>query len=170
MRPMVLQYERDEETRNMNGQFMIGESLLAAPVVEQGANRKMVYLPEGTWYDYWSGERLEGGQYVIRKAALEECPLFVKAGGIIPHYPEMDHVSAAKDKELILRVYPGEGEYFHYQDNGEDFAYRDGAYNLYRIVWKEGQVSVSLAHQGYAAVYEKILVQCGEEVREVEIS
>lgn len=166
MRPMVLQYEKDPETRNMNGQFMVGESLLAAPVVEQGATRKMVYLPEGEWYDYWSGEKLEGGQYVIRRAALNECPLFVKAGSIIPCYPEMDHVSGEKDRELILKVYPGEGEYFHYQDNGEDFAYREGEYNLYHVAWKDGKVSVTLEHQGYAPAYEKILVQCGEDVWE----
>lgn len=166
MRPMVMQFEKDEETRNMNGQFMIGESLLAAPVVEQGATRKMVYLPEGEWYDYWSGEKLEGGRYVIRKAALDESPLFVRAGSIIPCYPEMDHVSGEKDRELILKVYPGEGEYFHYQDNGEDFAYRDGEYNLYHVTWKDGKVSVKLEHQGYAPVYEKILVQCGEDVWE----
>lgn len=166
MRPMVLQYEKDPETRNMNGQFMVGESLLAAPVVEQGATRKMVYLPEGGWYDYWSGEKLEGGRYVIRRAALDECPLFVKAGSIIPCYPEMDHVSGEKDRELIFKVYPGEGEYFHYQDNGEDFAYREGEYNLYHVVWKDGRTAVTLTHQGYAPVYEKILVQCGEDVWE----
>lgn len=160
MRPMVLEYEKDPETRHMNGQFMLGESMLAAPVVEQGATRKMVYLPEGEWYDYWSGEKLEGGRYIIRKAALDECPLFVKAGAVIPHYPEMDHVSEEKDKMLILRVYPGEGEYLHYQDNGEDFAYREGEYNLYRIIWKDGQVSIESEHQGYAPVYEKIIVQC----------
>ena len=166
MRPMVLQYEKDPETRNMNGQCMIGDSLLAAPVVEQGATRKMVYLPAGDWYDYWTNEKLAGGRYVIREAALDECPLFVRAGAVLPHYPEMDHVSKEKDRKLILRVYPGEGEcrYLHYQDNGEDFAYREGEYNLYRVVRRDGQVSVKLDHRGYAPVYEKITVQCGEDI------
>lgn len=164
MRPMVFQYEEDPETRNMNGQFMVGDSLLAAPVVEQGATRKMVYLPKGQWYDYWTGEKLDGGRYVIREAALNECPLFVREGAILPHYPEMSHVSEEKDKALILRVYPGEGEYLHYQDNGEDFSYREGAYNLYRIVWKDGQASVHLEHRGYRTVYKKITVQCGDDV------
>ena len=81
----------------------------------------------------------------------------------------MEHVSDKKDKELILRVYPREGEYYHYQDNGEDFAYREGEYNLYRIIWKEGQVSVNLVHQGYHKVYEKIMVQIGEKLQEVKI-
>ena len=173
MRPMVLQYENEEETRNMNGQFMIGDDLLAAPVVEQGANRKMVYLPKGVWYDYWSGEKLEGGRYVIREAALDEMPLFVRAGAVLPHYPEMDHVSSEKDKALILRVYPGENgivrEYFHYQDNGEDFAYRDGEYNLYRVAREDGEVSVTLVHNGYVPVYEKVVVECGGEVKEAKI-
>ena len=154
----------------MNGQFMVGESLLAAPVVEQGATKKMVYLPEGDWYDYWSGEKLEGGRYVIRRAALDECPLFVKAGSVIPCYPEMDHISGEKDRELILKVYPGGGEYFHYQDNGEDFACRDGEYNLYHVVWKDGKVSITLKHHGYEHVYGKVLVQYGEELWEAEIN
>lgn len=176
MRPMVLEYEKDSETRNMNGQFLIGESILAAPVLEQGATRKLVYLPEGEWYDYWTGERIEGakgqksGCYIVRKAALDELPLFVKAGSILPHYPAMDHVSGEKDRELILRVFPGEGEYLHYQDNGEDFAYRKGAYNLYHVAWKDGKVSVTLQHRGYEPVYEKITVQCGETEEEVELN
>ena len=106
---------------------------------------------------------------MIRRAALDECPVFVKAGSVIPCYPEMDHISGEKDRELILKVYPGGGEYFHYQDNGEDFAYREGEYNLYHVVWKDGRAAVTLTHQGYAPVYEKVLVQCGEDVREAEI-
>ena len=162
MRPMVLQYERDEETRNLNGQFMLGDDLLAAPVVEQGAVRKMVYLPKGTWYDYWSGEKLTGGQYVVRKAALDEMPLFVRAGAVLPHYPEMDHVSPEKDRELILRLYPEEDgsvrDYLHYQDNGEDFAYRDGAYNLYRAAYRDGEVCVTMEYRGYEPVYKDIQI------------
>lgn len=78
-------------------------------------------------------------------------------------------MSKEKDKELILRVYPGEGEYLHYQDNGEDFAYREGAYNLYHVVWKDAKAVVTLTHRGYAPVYEKVLVRCGEDVWEAEI-
>ena len=55
MRPLVLHYPKDPETYNLNGEFLVGENLLVAPVLEQGATKKMVYLPEGEWYDYWTG-------------------------------------------------------------------------------------------------------------------
>lgn len=74
MRPLVLEYEKDINTHNMNDEFMIGSQLLAAPVVEQGATKRMVYLPAGEWVDYWTKEHIAGGQYIIRDAPLDTCP------------------------------------------------------------------------------------------------
>lgn len=160
MRPLVLQYEKDEQVKNLNGEFMIGDSLLVAPVTEQGMTKKLVYLPEGEWYDYWTGRKYTGGQYRIFSAALDECPLFVKAGSILPKYPPRLSVSGDKDNELILEVYPGHAQYTHYQDNGEDFAYRQGGYNLYHFRWENGKLSAKLLHQGYAPVYKTVTVRC----------
>lgn len=167
MRPLVLQYENDAETHNMNGEFMVGDSLLIAPVVEQGATQKMVYLPEGKWYDYWSGELLEGKRYIIRPAALDVCPVYVKAGTILPKYKSGLTTSQGMDKNLILEVYPEEGRYLHYQDNGEDFAYRGGSYNLYEITFADSRLSVKLLHNGYEEKYEKITVRCGKSEKTV---
>ena len=149
MRPLVLEYQEDENVRNRNDEFMLGDRMLISPVVEQGAGEKLVYLPEGVWYDYWTGEALTGGQSYIRKAPLAVCPVFVKAGAVIPKYPVRDHVGKEKDELLILEAYPGEGVYTHYQDNGEDFAYRRGAYNEYRLSNHDGQVAIEKIHEGY---------------------
>ena len=149
MRPLVLEYQEDENVRNRNDEFMLGDRMLISPVVEQGAGEKLVYLPEGVWYDYWTGEALTGGQSYIRKAPLAVCPVFVKAGAVIPKYPVRDHVGKEKDELLILEAYPGEGVYTHYQDNGEDFAYRRGAYNEYRLSNHDGQAAIEKIHEGY---------------------
>lgn len=160
LHPLVLDYEKDENVKNLNGQFMLGDSILVAPVVEQGMRQKMVYLPEGNWYDFWTREKLEGNRYIIREAPLDVCPIYVKAGSILPMYAPKLSVSKEKDEELFLNVYPenGECEYIHYQDNGEDFAYLDGAYNLYHFKYSNGTISTEMLHQGYSEIYKHIQV------------
>ena len=159
MRPLVLEYEKDINTHNMNDEFMIGSQLLAAPVVEQGATKRMVYLPEGEWFDYWTKERIAGGQYIIRDAPLDTCPIYVKAGTILPKYPVEAYIGTKEQKKLILEVYAGDGEYGHYQDDGLDFAYEQGAYNLYCFSHTgNGELEEKLLHEGYPK-YEEIEIK-----------
>lgn len=160
MRPMVLNYEKDAETRNLNGQFMLGDNILAAPVTEQGMTQKLVYFPQGEWYDYWSGKKFSGGGYQICHAALDECPVYVKAGSILPKSLPRLSTAEKKDETLVLEIYPGNAEYTHYQDNGEDFGYQKGEYNLYQFRWEDGRLSMKLVHKGYPHVYRKILIRC----------
>lgn len=163
MRPLVLEYERDENVKNRNDEFMLGDRMLIAPVVEQGAREKMVYLPEGTWYDYWTGEKKEGKSFFVRTAPLDLCPIYVKAGAVIPKYPVRMHVGEDKDELLILEAYPGEGSCRHYQDNGEDFQYRQGAFNEYEIKNRNGQVEIEKLHEGYRG-YGRIEIRTGEMI------
>lgn len=150
MRPLVLHYEKDPETWNLNGQFLVGENLLVAPVLEQGATKKLVYLPEGVWYEFETKKPYQGGQYYIVDAPLDACPMFVKEGGMIPTYEPMQHTGERVYDTLRLLVYPGSGRYLHYQDNGTDFAYRDGEYNLYEFVSSEnGGVEKKMLHCSY---------------------
>jgi alpha-glucosidase len=150
MRPLVLHYEDDKETYNLNGEFLVGESLLIAPVTEQGATKKMVYLPEGIWYDYWTGERFTGKQYMVVDAPLDHCPLYVKGGSILPMYENVQYVGERPYEKLMLLVTPEAAEYEHFQDNGEDYAYREGAYNLYHFSWNEnGGLTQTFLHKGY---------------------
>lgn len=150
IRPLVLHYENDKNVRNLNDEFLVGEHLLVAPVVEQGSTKRMVYLPEGTWYDYWTHAEYQGTQYYIVDAPLDTCPIFVKAGTILPKAPAQMYVGEIEDPKLILEVYPGIGAYKHYQDNGEDFAYRDGEYNEY-LFNTDGtkDLKITKLHEGY---------------------
>ncbi len=169
VRPLVLHYEHDEEVKNMNGEFLLGEHLLVAPVVEQGVNRKLVYLPKGDWYDYWTGEKKAGGCYFIKEAPLDVCPIYVKAGSILPNFEPMQYVGEHEMDVLILDVYDGNGRYVHRQDNGEDFAYREGEYNEYEfVVLADGTLKIELVHHGYEKLYRKFIIRHRRKTQEFE--
>ncbi|WP_310605531.1 glycoside hydrolase family 31 protein [Anaerosporobacter sp.] len=171
VRPLIMHYEQDEIVKNMNEEFLVGESVLVAPVLDQGQMCKMVYLPEGTWYDYWTKEMIEGGRYILRDAPLDVCPIYVKAGAILPNYTEQSYVGEKKQDTLILDIYPGEGSYTHYQDNGEDFAYQEGAYNEYQVkIDKDNNCTVRLVQEGYDANYTSICINCLDHVVEFQVN
>lgn len=150
MRPLIYHYSHDSRTHNLNDQFMLGPQLLISPVVEQGAVKKMTYLPEGDWYDYWTKEKISGGQFIISDAPLETCPIYVKAGTILPKYPVRQSIGPNKDDQLILEIYPGHGAWQHYQDNGQDFSFQNGQYNLYQLTNTPGKdLQIQHLHHNY---------------------
>lgn len=149
MRPLVLHYPWDENVRNLNGEFLVGENLLVAPVLEQGVDKKMVYLPEGKWYDYWTGEITEGGKHIIKDAPIDVCPIYIKAGSIIPMYDSVNYVGEKPYDKLILLVAGENGEYVHFQDNGEDNEYLKGEYNLYEFKSEQSELVTTMLHEGY---------------------
>lgn len=174
MRPLVLHYEKDETAKTINSEFLVGENLLAAPVLNQGERMKMVYLPEGVWYDYRTGEKFVSGQqgcWILREAPLDTCPLFVKGGTILPVWPKQNYVGEKDtDAVLMLEVWPGEGSWEHFQDDGESFAYREGVYNRYYCEQTaDGRLTITCAHSGYEKKYEKVRVCCLGEISEGRI-
>ncbi len=146
--------------------------MLAAPVVNPGETKKMVYLPEGIWYDYLTGEKHEGSKWIIKEAPLDTCPVFVKAGTILPVWPKQAYVGEKDtDDTLELEVFPGNGEYDHIQDDGESFAYREGVYNQYHITATEsGAVTVKLVHAGYPKAYSKVRIHCNGITKCVDLT
>lgn len=150
MRPLVLHYAHNPHTHDLNDEFLVGEELLAAPVVEQGKRMKMVYLPQGGWIDLWTGERQEGGRYILREAPLDVCPLYIKENSILPLYPAgRTHVEEQPEPELTLTLWGERGSYRHYQDAGQGLDYRAGAYNLYQFAWEDDRLTISLEHAGF---------------------
>lgn len=163
LRPLVLHYEKDPFTWECNDEYLVGDSLLVAPVTDQGARARVVYLPEGIWVDYWTGERISGGKNILRDAPLDVCPLYVKAGSLLPTWPAMNSVPETGSSQLILEYYPSTEQngcvphYLHYQDNGTDFAYEQGEYNLYDFsVDEKGSLNYEMEHHGYAGEYQQI--------------
>ncbi len=163
MRPLVLDYPFDRECRERNDQFLIGENILVAPVLEQGASKRLVYLPKGEWFCYHSKKRYSGEAHYIVDAPLEICPIFIREGSILPKYPVYSSVGEKKDEMLILEIYGKEAEYFHYQDNGRDYRYERGEYNLYHFRWQDGRLATELLHEGYPKYKEIQLVKFSEK-------
>ena len=156
MRPLVLHYQEDKLVRELNDEFMVGKYMLIAPIVEQGKSYRSVYLPEGRWIDYWTGKELQGKQVILKEAPIDVCPIYINANGMIPMYEVMQYVGERKVERLKLNIYSEDAEYIHYQDNGIDYAYEQGEYNIYKFVIENNQFKVSLIHKGYQSVYKVI--------------
>ena len=160
MRPLVLMYPEDKEVRDMNDEFMVGPNFLVAPVVTQGTTKRLVYLPEGEWYDYWTKERFAGGQWIIKEAPLDVCPIYVKAGAVIPVMEDCDYIPEKTADTLQLEVYDGIGKWTTYLDNGTDFDYREGKCNQYDITQTaNGDIEVQFAGGSYEHPYKRVIVR-----------
>ena len=102
-----LEYPEDEEAMNAEEQFFFGRELLVAPVVEEGAHAKRVYLPKGEWILFDNpNTRFNGGRWIDLPLTLETIPLFMKAGSIIPMMPVMQYIHERDNYTIILRVFP----------------------------------------------------------------
>ncbi len=120
-RAMPFVYPHDVATYSMDDQYLFGDALLVAPVMDEGVARRTVYLPPGVWYDFWTGQMHQGGQTLNVHAPLEMLPLFVRGGAVISLWPVQQYVGEKNLEELELRVYPAAGEHHSllYEDNGE---------------------------------------------------
>lgn len=163
MRPLFIHYMDDEKTYELNDEFLWGENILVAPILEQGKTFRGVYLPKGSWYDYFTGEKIEGGRVVLKDAPIDICPIYIKEGSIIPTFNEMSYVGQNGFDELVLEVYRGNGTYVHYEDDKETFNYKEGEHNLYKIeqVVEDGKIIINfnIQHKGYNDGYKKIKVK-----------
>ena len=151
LRPLLYDYPNDPKTYALHDQVMLGASLMAAPVYRPGVEYRAVYLPEGVWYDWWSGDRHQGNTSILTHAPLERMPLYVKAGAIIPMQPVMQFVDERPIEQIHLKVWSGEGEFTLYEDDGESFEYRSGAWasTTYRVRTVEQETIVEVeARQG----------------------
>jgi len=149
MRPLVLHYEDDENTFNLNDEYLVGENILVAPVVDPGVTKRMVYLPVGTWVNYWNGARFTGGQHILVDAPIDTMPIFIKEGSIIPMYEPVQYVGEKPFDTLELLVTGDSCFGYHYQDNGEDFEYLQGQYNLYSFTYENEKLETELLYEGY---------------------
>ena len=135
-RPLLLNYQHDANTLNLDDQFMIGDDLLVAPVLKRDITSRMVYLPQGTWIDYWTGKRIAGGAMIRVDAPLETVPMFVRAGAIIPMGPEMNFVGEKPADPMTFIIYPdenGQASTALYEDDGVSPAYKRGVFRRTRL-------------------------------------
>ena len=103
------------------------------------AKSTKVYLPEGTaWYDFWTNEKINGGQEIEKATTIDEIPLYIKAGSIIPFGPQVQYATEKKWDNLEIRIYPGaNGEFTLYEDENDNYNYEKGAFSTIKFEWKD---------------------------------
>jgi alpha-glucosidase (family GH31 glycosyl hydrolase) len=150
MRALPLDFPDDSKVADLRDEYMFGPAFLVAPVTEQGATSRDVYLPAGSdWYNYWTNERVKGGRTIAVQAPIDTLPLFVRAGSIVPlgAAVESTHEVQAIAK---VRVYPGaSADFTLFSDDGMTYAYEKGAGSLTRLHWDDAKGL--LTHEGTAA-------------------
>jgi len=138
MRAMWLHYPRDENVRGMGTQYLWGRDLLVAPIFTPGADTRDVYLPDGVWYDWWSGEKKIGPKAITRDVDLETMPIYVRAGAIIPFDPVRQYMTQPVHEPTTIRVYSGaSGQFRWYEDDGVSQEYLGGKSAWTNLKWND---------------------------------
>ena len=145
MRPLVMDWREDVEAQNTGDEYMFGPSILVSPVTTLGATSRTVYLPQATWYDFWTGEKQEGAKRIQADAPLNKLPLFVRAGSIIPMGPKMEWTTEKPADPIELRIYPGaDGDFTFYEDANDGYAYQKGAHATIAMHWDDAAKTLTL--------------------------
>ena len=149
-RPMIMEYEKDMNLLNMREQFMLGENMIVAPVLYEGERSKTVYLPKGSWFNYFTMEKLQGGKWYKLPCELDEILVFVKEGAIIPTYNKKFRNVKERPKNILLKVFGESAKGFHYNDDGHTMEYLEGKYTYMDIKVVDGKEELKLINNGYS--------------------
>lgn len=138
VRALWLHYPEDPVAVARGDEYLWGRNILVAPVVEQGATSRQVYLPHGIWHDFWTNETIQGGRELTRKINVETIPLYVHAGSILPMGPLKQYVEEKVDEPLGIWIYPGaDANFLLYEDDGISFRYRKGEWMGIQMAWND---------------------------------
>jgi alpha-glucosidase/alpha-D-xyloside xylohydrolase len=150
MRALFMDFPDDPKAADIPDEYMYGPAFLVAPVTEQGAAHRSVYLPAGSdWYNYWTNRRVQGGQTIEVEAPIDTLPLFVKAGSIVPLGSEVQNTQQPQTIQSV-RVYPGaNGKYTLFQDDGHTYDYEKSGGTITNLTWNDA--AHKLKHEGAAA-------------------
>jgi alpha-glucosidase/alpha-D-xyloside xylohydrolase len=172
MRALWLEFPNDAKAVACGDQYLWGKSVMVAPVVEKGATSRQVYLPKGDWFDFWTGEKVEGGRKLSRAVDLETMPLYVRGGSILPLGPVKQYTGERVDEPLSIFIYPGDASFLLYEDDGKSFNYRKGEWMGIEMTWNEEQRRLTLhlaeGSRMLAPLRRNFEVHLGEQKRTVE--
>jgi alpha-D-xyloside xylohydrolase len=147
MRSLAFDFRNDPQVYSIPDQYMFGPAFMVNPVTDQGAQSRKVYLPKTTWYNFWTGEKLKGGQTIDASAPINIMPLYVKAGSIIPMGAEVEYATQKTNKPVELRIYPGaNGKFTIYEDENDNYNYEKGNYATYTLTWNDKQHTLSISN------------------------
>lgn len=142
MRAMAFDYQDDENVYAIGDQYLFGDNLLVCPVTVKGAQTRVVYLPEVTWFDYWTGRKYDGKKYLNVVTPLDQMPLLVKGGAIIPTQKPVQYIDNDPDT-IMVEVYPaGSSSFTLYDDDGRSLDYKQGIFSKTMISTEDKSSSV----------------------------
>ncbi|PHQ28107.1 glycoside hydrolase family 31 protein [Leeuwenhoekiella nanhaiensis] len=137
MRALVLDYQNDPNVYDITDQYLLGNDMMICPVVTKGAQTRTVYLPQGNWINYWTGNKHAGSQYLNVLCPLDQIPIFIKEGAIIPTQKLVQTLDAKTPQQIILDIYPGTANAFTlYDDDGKSLGYQNGKFTTTRFELK----------------------------------
>jgi alpha-glucosidase len=148
LRSLVMEYQEDENTYEREDEFLLGENILVAPILELGKKERSVYFPSGTWYDFYSNTKYEGGSEYNVTADIDRIPVFIKEGSIIPEQKIMQYTNEQTVDKIILNIYPGEyRDNYLYEDDGISFGFLNNDYRLthFSQITKEDKMFVNIS-------------------------
>jgi alpha-D-xyloside xylohydrolase len=177
MRPLVMDWRTDQRVWNIGDEFMFGPAILVNPVTSSGATQRSVYLPPAaSWFDFWTGDRFDGGQQIQAAAPLNRIPLFVRGGSILPLGPEIQYTDEKPADPIELRVYQGADAAFElHEDEGDNYNYEKSSYAVIPIRWNEagktltigaraGEFPGMMQHRTFRIVWVRRAHGVGEEL------
>ena len=148
MRPLVMDFPNDAVAINVGDQFMFGPAVLVNPVTEADANSRELYLPQGEWYDLWSGEKTSGGRRLTAPAPLDRIPLYVRAGSIVPLGPDLEYSTEKPADPIELRVFPGaDGDFALYEDENDGYDYEKGIHATIPVHWNDAGRTLTIGER-----------------------
>lgn len=171
VRPIFTAEPSNPHLRGIDDCFLVGDDLLVAPILQEGAIRRTVYLPEGDWYNFHTNERYSGSQLINVEAPLGTLPVFVHTGTALPMWPVMPSLNAQVIDELILRVYVDMGETHLYEDAGEGLDYQNGAYRWLTLECDETTDTFTVRRHvdgDYTPSYSRIKLEIGGASKNAE--
>jgi alpha-D-xyloside xylohydrolase len=157
MRALMMDFAKDRQALDINDQYMFGKSLLVCPVTTPMYSKdtkkdfstiktKQLYLPKGVdWFDFWTGEKYNGGQTLNKEAPIDIMPLYVKAGSILPIGPKVQYATEKNWDNLEIRVYPGaDGKFTLYEDENDNYDYEKGIYSTITFKWDNEKKALTI--------------------------
>lgn len=138
MQALPFVYPGDITVRNVDDEYLFGNSLLVSPITQEAATARNVVLPAGDdWVDFWTGQQYRGGRSISSDAPLDRLPILVRAGSIVPLGPVVQRTAEVQDP-LLIRVYSGKDADFQlYEDSGDGYAYEHGARAIIPMHWDD---------------------------------
>lgn len=168
-RPLAFDFPDDSEVHDIKDQYMFGD-FLVCPVTEPDVRTRRVYLPEtARWTDYWTGNTLDGGQWIEAECPVSRLPLYVRAGSIVTKAQPAECTDAQRNLPVCIEVYPGADVTFRlYDDEGDGYGYENGNYCLIDMTWDDAARTLSIgASEGNYPASRKFIVRTPGLCREI---